>query len=592
MEGSQDLQHMEMVIEEENDEDFSARLFKSASYFPKTPTAMSQERLKEKGRQKGLAFTERVQELRQWLEAYSSWKNWRGEDLLDTGVVVPRSPTLAISKFVKSDLNVNELIQSIELHQKRAKTRLRGLQSLHSLLVSTKLGCVSHQLLCSLNPSLNNGHHFLDDIEACGWELTAAVTAEFGTVLNDLTSIARDSSRDLDSRLLALDVCGIRYHPADAPMLSQVGLLTALISIIGEKEDHLGPKPMDLENDDNNNNDSNDGQLKGEKAEDAEKDEPDNVLSSTAWTSFRLLSSQISLWRSEEDENAKNPGFVLSLKGSMVSLLSQELHRVGTLLDTDVDESRADTSSVRNHVVEVLSLFHLVTSTDFRSLIKPQLVQDLVGILKSKNAPPRAKRLAINLCQRILPMQPEKDVSSFVAFCFTEIGEWLMGHWKSLDEEGMKPMDIDLPEEEKKFIVQPVPVNQDITSYAVYLHSWPSSAARLFEECLNSVGPDFVSLVGEVSEESGETMIRKIVDEVYSKGKALLFHGGKEICLKVGKELTVLGAAVSVFQKEKSETDNELDERTKDQVFLFFFHFPFFHFSSENSTCNVGKWSS
>jgi hypothetical protein len=117
LEGSLDSQQVELMIEDSGaDQDDSSftnmPLFRSASYFPKTDTAKDQALLKEKNELKSKEFTRRVKELRQWLDAYTSWKSWRQGVLLDTvrgtgQTPLPRSPIPAISSFVKSDLKVS-----------------------------------------------------------------------------------------------------------------------------------------------------------------------------------------------------------------------------------------------------------------------------------------------------------------------------------------------------------------------------------------------------------------------------------------------------------------------------------------------------
>lgn len=181
---------------------------------------------------------------------------------------LPRSPIPAISSFVKSDLRVSEMQSTLTLHGKRAGRRVIALSFLREALASVSFGSVRQQLLMGLRPSLSGGAHYLDRIEgacnlslfvplliffaACGRRLSAEVERAFGALLRDVTAIAASPNCDPDSRLAALEVCGMRFRCFDASTLEGVGLLRALIAVVVEtspSEVALGVQPMELDDD-------------------------------------------------------------------------------------------------------------------------------------------------------------------------------------------------------------------------------------------------------------------------------------------------------------------------------------------------------
>lgn len=554
LEGSQDSQQVELMIEDAADDDSSFNnlpLFRSASYFPKTDAAKNQELAKEKNEQKSKEFTRRVKELRQWLDAYSSWKTWRQSVLLDTihsgQAPLPRSPIPAISSFVKSDLRVSEMQATLALHAKRASRRVSALSFMHLLFRASSFGSVRHQVFACVRPGLANGNHYMDRIEACGKQLSADVERAFSVVLNDLLEVVRSPSVDTESRLLAMEVCGMRFRSFDAGVLMQVGVLPSLMTVVVEtspSEIALGVQPMDMgaDGDDDKGKEEDDGSSaasanKGAPAVVGVVDTKVQLLKKASWAAFRLVASQAMHWGA--DDVVLNPNAVDAFRRECFLLLSRELRRVASL------SSHEDP----NHTGEVLSLLHLLIGACAQGLdvlADCECTKDLVLVLEKDGCTPQAKRLALLLIRSLLPKQPLPVVRSFVELCFTHIGRWLVsGLLDSVKQQNPQQEQASAPAAPKEASAPSEIAGS--TPCTLHLMSWPGSPARLFEELLNNVGPEVLaSFSGGVPNLQPDAVVRRIIEEMVKSGKALLFTGTYDDCIKYGKMLAVFGSTVSI----------------------------------------------
>ncbi len=130
----------------------SPTMLRSSSYYPKTQTTISKEAKKARVEQNNKAFNRRVKELRKWLQAFKSWKQWH------EGVAAPTSPIHAVSAFVQSSpLTTQELEELLQVHVLRARSRIDGLRYYHQLLGLVSFAVTRHQLLGSLGAPLCNG---------------------------------------------------------------------------------------------------------------------------------------------------------------------------------------------------------------------------------------------------------------------------------------------------------------------------------------------------------------------------------------------------------------------------------------------------
>ncbi len=569
LEGSHDSQQVELMIEDngdgvDDDAHFSNMpLFRSASYFPKTDTAKDQELLKEKNEQKSKEFTRRVKELRQWLDAYSSWKSWRQGVLLDTvrgtgQTPLPRSPIPAISSFVKSDLRVAEMLSTLTLHSQRAARRVTGLTFLHDVLRSVSFGSVRQHVLAGLRPSLSSGAHYMDRIEACGRRLSADVEKAFAVLLQDMADLIGSSSVDMDSRLAAIEVCGMRFRCFDAGTLSHVGLLRTLMSVVVETsptEVALGVQPMDI--------DEVGGVPRKDKEElDAvpakasspsppaavaaavSRDDPKiEALRKASWTAFRLVAAQCMNWGT--DDIILNPAAVDLLRKECFSLLARELKRVA---------AASALPEERGQLGELLSLVYMLLaqcSLGLDVLAEADSVVDLVLVLQGQHTPPESKRLALRLVRQLLPRQSEQSFRSFVSLCFSQITRWLIGGLADPANIGSSDAvlkKVTSPRQSQLQAPKETAAIPGSTPSDLFVIGWTGGASRLFEELFNNMGPEFMAnFSGGVPNPQPDVVVRRIMDDMARKGRALLLSGTHDDCLKYTKLLGQFGCTLIIL---------------------------------------------
>jgi len=101
------------------------------------------------------------------------------------------------------------------------------------------------------------------------------------------------------------------------------------------------------------------------------------------------------------------------------------------LIQTDEDAEQS---------FELLSLLCLLGGSPkgYKSLSRQENLVNLVSILKTDNAEPRSKRLALRLCRRLLPSQEKESVPKLIDFFLQEVGSSLLpekGKPKARDEK-------------------------------------------------------------------------------------------------------------------------------------------------------------
>jgi len=245
-----------------------------------------------------------VGELRNWIQAYHSWKNWQEGSLLmkntkEEDEKPPASPLNAIISFSQSHkINVADIENLLKLRTLRAKSRLEGFKYLYQLLINCSFGTVRHQLLSPIGRVFNRGRigHYLDGVIGCGSDLSQKIEQEFSQLFRELIKILGDSTHDTTSRLICLGICGgISFKDTDVQLLINNNIFEILRKIIS----------------DNSN-------IKGEGEEAKRR----IILHSASWIAFRLLTMRVSCWNHDDTKRER----ILYLQSQVFDLMCAELH--------------------------------------------------------------------------------------------------------------------------------------------------------------------------------------------------------------------------------------------------------------------------
>jgi hypothetical protein len=446
----------------------------------------------------------------------------------------------------------------LTLHSQRALHRVAGLTFLNNVLGLISFGSARQQVLSGLRPCLASGSHYLDRVEACGRKNAADVERAFGLLLQQLVVLVSSSSSDLESRLSALEVFSMRFRCFDAGVLSQVGVLRALMSVIVEtspSEVALGVQPMEIE-------DSAAAPgvaavvVAGVAAAPGESSNTDSgkveLLRKASWMSFRLVATQAINWGT--DDIILNPSAVEAVRRETFVLLAKELRRLGSLTSSSPNPEE------REQLVEVLSLAHVLLlqcASGVDVLVELDSLSDLVLVLQADSTPPECKRLSLRLVRKLLPKQPEASFRAFMSLCFGQIGRWLLGGLA--DPSKVSQVSAGVAAAASSAVASAGGADAAVAAPAVaaalqgstpsqlFVLGWTAGASRVFEELFNNVGQEFLSAFsGGVPNSQPDAVVRRLMDEMSKSGRALLFTGPHDDCVRYTKLLGQFGCTLMV----------------------------------------------
>ncbi len=190
---------------------------------------------------------------------------------------------------------------------------------------------------------------------------------------------------------------------------------------------------------------------------------------------------------------------------------------------------------------------------------------NLVSILKTNSVQPRAKRLALRLCRRLLPSHT-KDIPTLVTFFMDEIGSRIAFDERKrevviplesslfIEEEDQQDMEedsaagefddeFDDEEEEEE--------EEEEEQYSVFLHTWTLGHLRLIEACQNALGQDFF---GSLDRHGLETRAQQIIQEMSDEGQSLVKTTTLANCSVVASSIASLGGTVSISAAPRHST--------------------------------------
>ena len=240
------------------------------------------------------------------------------------------------------------------------------------------------------------------------------------------------------------------------------------------------------------------------------------------------------------DDIILNPAAVDALRRECFSLLVRELHRIAAWASAAQEE--------RGELSELLSLIYMLLarcSSGLDVLSESDTLADLVVVLQGQTTPPEAKRLALRLVQKLLPRQPEGAFRSFVSLCFSQIGRWLIGGLS--DPATLKASSAAVPAAAKKGeFKEAVPIT-GATPCELFVVGWTAGASRMFEELFNNMGQEFiVNFAGGMPNPTPDAVVRRIVEEMTKRGRALVYSGTFDDCSKYTRLLGQFGCTLLV----------------------------------------------
>lgn len=377
-------------------------LTKSMSLLPATESAHQKIRQRESEQQDSESFSQRVDELRSWLQAYSDWEQTvLLHNRAKRDEPPPTSPIQGVIAFTTNQsITVKDWERVLRVQATRAKSREQGLVYLHRLLSTCNFAAPRQQLLGPLNVS-----HYLDGIQSSGLAPTERVTELFGELFIALAEIVKDTTLDSSSRLLALNVCAISYTEHDAVLLQKADIFRLLHQVMSEPAPETHPL--------------------GAEAALALKN-THKALHNAAWTCFRLFAVQVVSWRHHDDmltdratvtklQHQAFDVYLLQLKSFSETLVKHDLK------DWEREILVLEPHAGRDFAFELVFLLRLLSETS-KAWSGSDAVPTLLKFLSSRTAP-RAQRVVLRLLRKLLPTSSANK--EMVQFCLNEMGKWM-----------------------------------------------------------------------------------------------------------------------------------------------------------------------
>jgi hypothetical protein len=559
-------------------------LSKSTSIIPVTSTAVSKVGKTDCDKGDSQAFNRRVDELRTWLQSYYGWKNCQDDQSSSSKDNLP--PLQAIVSFTQiPNISVKELEGLIRVHMARAQTRVQGLLSLNQVLAMCSFGLVRHQMLGSISRPLVGGTHFMDAITSCGYKLALDVDQAFSYLFQELVKTFSSPQNDPTSRMLGLGICRMSFLDSNVNLLQNTRVFQILCDIVSEtdqdvpkqkktpvstiKEEDLTPEELSAKQEEEERRER-------EKIEREEAKRKRITLKNTAWTAFKLLTTQVSNWKVPIEGSQKS--VVYQLQTQVFDLMCAYLQRISQSLkrpniQTEIqDIIGSNTSS--NQCYQLLFLLYNLGSGPLRlkALSAHENVSSLLSILGS-NTSPQSQRLVLRLLRRILPLQNSESAESVVNLLLDEIGTWLFcGKYSEFTtktqntESSDKPRLLEgNPDSESDVDEKPPP-----PQVAVYLHLWSVEEKQFIDACTTTIGADFF-LDPKNPTATPESRTSAILQEVTSNGSSLIKTGSSEQCTRLGTALGLLGGSVSIIEVTPEQKESKKDSnRHNSRIGLYF----------------------
>jgi len=285
--------------------------------------------------------------------------------------------------------------------------------------------------------------------------------------------------------------------------------------------------------------------------EEREESERQRRLSLSAWTAFRLLATRcVNMSENEEEEEISAASGSEALRDIQVQIFDLMCAELKTISHKMAIYHKTNNSE---HCFELLVLLGLLggSAKGYKSLSKEENISNLISILKSKNIEPRAKRLALRLCSKLLPNQSAEYIPKLIDFFLEEIGSCFYGPALQTEvavtnqDQGNEPTAM---EEESQDEDDESDEEADIEDeqYSVYLNHWNQGHQRLMEVCQNSLGFDAL-VPGSADRHGIESRARQILQEVTDDGRSLLKTTTLQNCNLLATSVASCGGTVSVF---------------------------------------------
>lgn len=418
-------------------------LTKSMSLLPATESAQEKIRQRKFEQEDNDSFSQRVDELRSWLQAYSDWEQTvLLHNRTKRDEPPPSSPIQGVVAFTTNQsITVKDWERVLRVQATRAKSREQGLIYLNRLLSTCHFAAPRQQLLGPLNVT-----HYLDGIQSSGQAATERVTELFSELFLSLTNLVRDTNLDSSSRLLALNICAIAYTEHEAELLQNADAFQLLHQVMAEPTPdthHLGPEAataMKLTH---------------------------RALHGAAWTCFRLFAVQVVSWRHHDDLMADRATttklqhqafdvYLMQLKSFAADMVTHDLR------DWEREVLAIEPHAGRDFAFELVFLLRLLSETS-KAWAGGDAVPTLLKFLSSRTAP-RAQRVVLRLLRKLLPTAAA--TKEMVQFCLTEMGKWIFQGKCNTDSAKPRAV-VDKPAEETSKAADYAPKEKQSDTYSV-----------------------------------------------------------------------------------------------------------------------------
>eukprot|EP01117_Protostelium_nocturnum_P005083 TRINITY_DN1838_c1_g1_i6.p1 TRINITY_DN1838_c1_g1~~TRINITY_DN1838_c1_g1_i6.p1 ORF type:complete len:4362 (-),score=1676.63 TRINITY_DN1838_c1_g1_i6:38-13123(-) len=507
---------------------------------------------KDREDHKNRTFERRVQELRKWLQAFQNWKQWQE--------TAAGHPLGSVNSFLQGPLSTESLQKVIQVQTQRARSRVEGLKYFDQLLNLASFSSSRHQILSSIGEPFRSGGHYLESIPTCGAELSRQVSNAFVLVFQQMVRILKEKT-DSGSKLLALTIFSLAYTENDLDLLRSANAFSLLQGIVTDCNQFVAlktskivsiPKEPSVVSAKPKVNDEETIEQERKEKEDKQELEKQKKLSLSAWTAFRLLATRcVNLSEDVAFESEALKEIQVQIFDLMCAELKSISHKMTIYHKTNNSE----------HCFELLILLCLLggSSKGYKSLSKEENITNLISILKSKNIEPRAKRLALRLCSKLLPNQGPEYIPKLIEFFLEEIGssfyssalrtDQLSSSDKFKSELGLNapvPMEEDESEEEDDDEEEESDEEVEDDQYSIYIHHWNQGHQRLIEICQNAMGSDFFVRGAGSDRHTAESRAQQILQEVTEEGRGLLKTCPLANCNILATNLTAVGGTVSI----------------------------------------------
>ncbi|EGG14125.1 putative ubiquitin-protein ligase [Cavenderia fasciculata] len=146
-----------------------------------------------------------------------------------------------ITRFVVSNVSLEDMKRILVSRRSRAFTRSIGLQAMRDILRCASDHSMKQEVLCFIGPALRNSglvrrrappFHYLDHLYGCGSRLLLDIKKNFRALMEDIAMLLQDTNSDHTLKYYALDAFTLNFTSEDADLLTSIDIFNKINNLM------------------------------------------------------------------------------------------------------------------------------------------------------------------------------------------------------------------------------------------------------------------------------------------------------------------------------------------------------------------------